>query len=209
VVQKWIIPEGLRIFLNALAISARFPMEEKKMRPFKRDFRAVVLLVCTIGGVAVDGWGQATKFAGTYKYAGGAQEDEARKAAIDHAVESMSSFTRSIARNRIAATTQILGSYTFSFEPGKIIVRPTERPVMISGDKGEPADYVYNGKKSTLTQVLAGNRLTQIFVSSDGKRENEFTLSQEGQVLTVKVTVTSSRLSVPVVYSLSYKKADR
>ena len=79
---------------------------------------------------------------------------------------------------------------------------------MISGDKGEPADYVYNAKTSKLTQVFAGDRITQVFVSDDGRRENEFTLSQDGQVLRVNVTLTSARLSNPVVYSLSYKRAD-
>ncbi len=151
---------------------------------------------------------QRARFTGTYRFAGGAQEDEARKAAIDHAVESMSSFTRSVARNRITETTQIPGFYKFSFDPGKIKVLPESRPEMVSGDKGEPADYVYNGKKSTLTQSLAGDRITQVFVSDDGKRENEFTLAKDGQTLTLKVTVTNSRLSNPVVYSLSYKRAD-
>ena len=149
---------------------------------------------------------QRARFAGTYRYAGGAREDEARKAAIDKAVESMSVFTRSTARNRITATTQIPGFYAFSFEPGKIKVLPEARPEMISGDRGETADYVYNGKTSKLTQVIAGDRITQVFVSDDGKRENEFTFSQDGKALMLKVTVTSGRLSTPVVYSLSYKK---
>jgi hypothetical protein len=151
---------------------------------------------------------QRSRFAGTYQYAGGTLEDEARKAAINHAVESMSFVIRSTAKSRITATTQILGSYSFSFEPEKIIVRPQGRPDMISGDKGELADYVYNGKTSKLTQVLAGDRITQVFVSDDGRRENEFTLSQDGKVLRLKVTVTSSRLSNPIVYGLSYKKTD-
>jgi hypothetical protein len=171
------------------------------------------LFLCVVVGLTVSGWGQATsgdaraRFAGTYKYAGGTQEDDARKAAIEKGVQSMSSFTRSTARNRITATTQILGSYVFSFEPGKIKILPEGRPVMLSGDKGEPVDYVFNGKKSKLTQVIAGDRLTQVFVSDDGKRQNEFTLSQDGQSLTLKVTLTISRLSSPIVYSLTYKKA--
>jgi hypothetical protein len=178
-----------------------------------RYFVAGLLVHCMVAGLSVSGRAQAVadqriRFAGTYKYAGGAQEDEARKAAIDHAVQSMSAFTRSIARNRLNATTQIPGFYVFSFEPGKIKVLPEARPEMISGDKGEPADYVYNGKTSKLTQVLAGDRITQVFVSDDGKRENEFTFSQDGKTLTLKVTVSSARLSSPVVYSLSYKRAD-
>ena len=172
------------------------------------------LLLCALVGLTAGGWGQASsddaraRFAGTYRYAGGTQEDDARKAVIEQGVQSMSSFTRSTARSRIMATTQILASYVFSFEPGKIKVLPEGRPVMLSGDKGEPADYVYNGKKSTLTQVIAGDRLTQVFVSADGKRQNEFTLSQDGQSLTLKVTLTISRLSSPIVYSLSYKRAN-
>ena len=148
------------------------------------------------------------RFTGTYRYAGSAQEEEARRAAIDHAVEGLSFVTRSTARSRISATTQILGTYSFSFEPGKIIVRPQSRPEMISGDKGEPADYVYNGKRSRFTQSIVGDRISQAFVSDDGRRENEFTLSKDGQVLTLKVTLSSARLSNPVVYALSYKKAD-
>jgi hypothetical protein len=56
--------------------------------------------------------------------------------------------------------------------------------------------------------VLAGDHLTQVFVSDDGRRENEFTVSQDGKTVTLKVTLTSGRLSSPVAYSLSYKKAD-
>ena len=191
----------------------------------RRDFAGVALLTCSITGFVLDGRAQTpandaaktssaasgdqrARFTGTYRYAGGSQEDDTRKAAIDHAVESMSVFIRSTARNRILATTQIPGWYVFSFEPGKIRVLPEARPEMISGDKGEPVDYVYKGKTSKLTQVLAGDRITQVFVSDDGRRENEFTFSQDGKALTLKVTVSSARLSTPVVYSLSFKKAN-
>jgi hypothetical protein len=184
-----------------------------------------ISLLCAAARFAVDGRAQTTannpakasspavsadpraRFTGTYRYAGSAQEEAARRAAIDHAVEGLSFVTRSTARSRISATTQIPAFYVFSFDTGKIKVLPESRPEMISGDKGEPADYVYKGKTSKLTQVLAGDRITQVFVSDDGRRENEFTFTQDGKALTLKVTVTSARLSTPVVYSLSYKKA--
>jgi hypothetical protein len=190
---------------------------------FWRDLRIIALFLCAMTTFAITGRAQATaddsaksaviadqraRFTGTYRYAGSAQEEETRSKAIDHAVEGMSFVIRSTAKSRITATTQILGSYSFSFEPGKIIVRPQSRPEMISGDKGEPAEYVYNDKRSTLTQVLAGDRITQVFVSDDGRRENEFTLSQDGKTVMLKVTLTSPRLSNPVTYALSYKKAD-
>jgi hypothetical protein len=78
---------------------------------------------------------------------------------------------------------------------------------MISPDNGDPADYAFNGKHSTLTQQLAGRQITQIFVSEDGRRENRFTLSEDGKNLSLKVTLTSDKLTRPVVYVLSYKRA--
>lgn len=193
----------------------------------RRDFAVIAMLTCSMTGNAFDGKqqpsasdsarfsspsiaasDQRTRFAGTYRYAGDSQEEEARKAAIDHAVEGLSFVIRSAARGRITATTQILQTYSFSFEPGKIVVRPQSRPEMISGDKGEPADYIYKGKTSRFTQLMVGDRITQVFTSDDGKRENEFTLSKDGNLLRLKVTLTSPRLSNPVVYALSYKKTD-
>lgn len=178
----------------------------------RRPIIAFALFLCTVAAFVSVANGQTSdqraKFTGTFRYAGNAQQEDARRAAIDRAVAGMSAFTRSTARNRISATTQIISSYSFSFDPGKIVVRAQSRPDMISGDKGEPADYTYNGKTSQLTQRLVEDRISQTFVSDDGRRENEYTLSPDGQSLLLKVTVISSRLSTPVTYSLSYKKAD-
>jgi hypothetical protein len=146
------------------------------------------------------------RFSGTYRYAGSAQEQEARRSAIDRSVAGMSFVIRSTARSRITATTQILDSYSFSFEPQKIVVRPTSRPEMITADDGAPVDYVYKGNTSKLTQQFIGDRISQVFVSEDGRRENEFTLSGDGKTLNLKVTLSSARLSTPVVYMLTYAK---
>ena len=191
----------------------RTPLErmEKTMQRW-RPMIALALFLGAAAGFVHVAHGQTSeqrsKFTGTFRYAGNAQQEDARRAAIDHAVADMSAFTRSTARSRISATTQIISSYSFSFDPGKIQVRAQSRPDMISGDKGEPADYTYNGKTSQLTQRLVDDRISQTFVSDDGRRENEYTLSPDGQSLLLKVTVISSRLSTPVIYSLSYKKAD-
>ncbi|MDQ2834831.1 MAG: hypothetical protein M3Y50_14060 [Acidobacteriota bacterium] len=150
---------------------------------------------------------ERARFAGSYRYAGSAEEEEGRRAAIDRAVKSTFFAIRSAARSRISATTQILPSYSFSFEAGKIRVQASSRPEMVSPENGEPADYAFKGMRSKFTQRFAGGRLTQVFVSESGTRENEFTLSEDGKVLTLKVTLTSPRLPKGVVYSLSYKKS--
>ena len=151
---------------------------------------------------------QRTDLAGIYHSAVSPAEEAARNAAIEKAIGGMSVFIRSTARSRISATTRILATYAISFEQGKIVVRAEGRPEMISGDQGEPVDYNYNGKRSKLSQKLVSGRIVQTFASDEGSRQNEFTLSQDGQLLTLKVTLTSPRLSAPVVYSLSYKKVD-
>jgi hypothetical protein len=182
-------------------------MKEIVMRIWRR-FVTGLMVLCVFTGLGTSGEAQTARFSGTYKYAGTPEQEQARAASIEAAISGMSSFAKGTARSRITASTQILPSYSFSFEPGRIKVLPQGRPQAVSGDKGEPAEYVYNGKKSTLTQVIAGNKITQLFDSGDGKRQNEFTFSPDGQQMTLKVTLTTPRLTSPVVYSLSYKKVD-
>jgi hypothetical protein len=49
-----------------------------------------------------------------------------------------------------------------------------------------------------------GGRLRQSFVAEDGRRDNHFTVSEDGRRLTLEVTVTSPRLSAPLRYRLNY-----
>jgi hypothetical protein len=78
---------------------------------------------------------------------------------------------------------------------------------MITADNGVPVDYVYKNSHSKLVQQFVGDRISQVFTSDDGKRENEFTLSPDGKTLNVKVTLSGARLPTPVVYTLTYAKA--
>ena len=167
---------------------------------------AITLLITSCAAVA-SAQDIRARFSGTYHYAGSDQEQEARRSAIERAVAGMSFVIRSTARSRITATTQILDSYAFSFEPQKIVVRPSSRPEMITADDGVPVDYVYKGKTSKLAQQFVGDRISQVFVSDDGKRENEFTLSPDGKTLNVKVTLSGTRLPTTIVYTLTYAKA--
>ena len=194
---------ALFVFTNAFAIGERGATEGKtEIQIPERSTAEAISAVAS---------GDRDRFVGTYRYGGSAQEEEARRSAIDRAAESAFFAIRSTVRSRISAVTQIPDSYSFSFEPGspgKIHVKASSRPEMISSDNGEPADYVYNGTQNKLTQQFAGDRISQVFVSESGRRENEFTFSQDGQVLTLKVTLSSPRISKPVVYVLTYKRAN-
>jgi len=66
----------------------------------------------------------------------------------------------------------------------------------------------HNGDKSKLTQKFVGtSHLYQVYTGDDWARTNDFVLSPDGQILTIKVAITSSKLSTPLTFVLTYKKA--
>jgi hypothetical protein len=148
-----------------------------------------------------------TRFAGTFRFVGDSREEAARRAAIDRAIDSLFFAIRPIARSRLTSGTKVSASYSFSFEPGKIRVRVPSIPDAVSADSGAWGEFVHDGEKSKLSQRFVGGKLAQVFNADEGSRTNEFTLSPDGTSLTLKVIISSPKLSTPVVYLLSYKKA--
>jgi hypothetical protein len=146
------------------------------------------------------------RFTATFRYAGDAREEAARRAAIDKAVDSLFFAIRGIARSRLSNGTKIDPSVSFAFPPGKILVRLPGSTDAISPDNGAAVDYVDDGEKSKLSQRLTAGRLAQLYAADDGRRVNEWSLSADGTTLQLRVTVSSPKLSAPVIYTLTYKK---
>jgi hypothetical protein len=149
---------------------------------------------------------ERTRFAGTFRYAGDAREEAARAKAIDRAIETLFFAIRGIARSRLSNGTKIDPSVTFAFDAGKIRSRIPSSPEVVSPENGTPVSYVADGERSTVTQRLVGSKLTQTFIADEGQRSNEWTLSADGTTLLLKVTVSSPKLSTPLVYVLTYRK---
>ena len=58
-------------------------------------------------------------------------------------------------------------------------------------------------------QRFDGQRLVQVFRADEGgTRTNELTLSPDGALLVMKATLSSPKLSIPVVYTLTYRRAE-
>jgi hypothetical protein len=147
------------------------------------------------------------RFTATFRYAGDEREAAARKAAIDRGVSTFFFAIRGIARSRLSDGTKIDPSVSFSFDPGKIRVRIPNSTDAVSPDNGTPVDHGTGGDKSKLSQKLTAGKLTQVFVASEGGRTNEWSLTPDGNTLLLRVTVSSPKLSNPVIYALTYKKA--
>jgi hypothetical protein len=147
------------------------------------------------------------RFAGTFRFGGATAEEAARRAAIDRTVGSLFFAIRGIARSRLSSGTRIDPWVSFAFGDGKIRMRVPSSTEASSSEQGSVTEYVNNGERSRLSQRLASGKLTQLFVADEGRRMNEWTLTPDGSTLVLKVTVSSSKLSTPLVYVLTYKRS--
>ncbi len=149
------------------------------------------------------------RFAGLYGYVGDAREQRLRVEAIDRSVASLFFAVRGMARSKIEDRTRIMPTCRFEFGGGQIRSTVPGYAVAVSPETGAPAPYRIDHDAIVLSQRFEGARIVQVFTADEGgTRRNEFTLSADGKVLFVKVTLSSPRLSVPVVYTLTYRRVE-
>ena len=160
----------------------------------------------TLGASAPD---LRTRYAGSYRYAGSAAEQKARADAIDRSVGTFFFAVRGIARAKVADRTRIMPTCKFDFSGGNIRSTVPGHAVAVSPETGAPAAYRVDDDAVVLSQRFDGQRLVQMFRADEGgTRTNEFMLSPDGALLTMKATLSSPKLSVPVVYTLTYRRAE-
>ena len=148
-----------------------------------------------------------SRFAGLYRYAGDAREQQLRLDAIDRSVASLFFAVRGVARSKIEDRTRIMPTCKFEFGDGQIRSTVPGHAVAVSPETGAPAPYRVEDDPIVLTQRFEGDRLVQVFRADEGgTRRNEFSVSADGALLFVKATLSSPRLSVPVVYTLTYRR---
>ncbi len=149
------------------------------------------------------------RYAGSYRFAGDAAEQRARADAIDRSVAAFFFVFRGIARAKVADRTAIVATCKFEFSGGTIRSTVPGYPVAVSPETGAPVPYRMGDETLVLSQRFEGEHLVQAFRADDGgSRTNEFTLSPDGAKLTMKATVSSPKLSIPVVYTLTYQRVD-
>jgi hypothetical protein len=150
------------------------------------------------------------RFAGSYRYAGTEAEQRARAQAIEHSLEALFFAVRGIARAKVVERTRIMPTCRFEFIEGSIRSTVPGHAVAISPETGAPAPYRVGDDAIVLSQRFEGQRLVQVFRADEGgTRTNEFTLSADGALLVMKATLSSPRLPIPVVYTLTYRRTER
>ncbi len=149
------------------------------------------------------------RYSGFYRYAGDAREREARVAAIGQSVASFFFAVRGMAHSKLDDRTRIMPTCRFEFSDGKIRSTVPGHPIAISPETGAAAPYRVDDDAILLSQRFEGTHLVQVFKADEGgMRRNEFTLSPDGTVLSMKATLSSPKLSTPVIYTLTYRRVE-
>jgi hypothetical protein len=147
------------------------------------------------------------RYAGSYRYAGTEAEQRARALAIDRSVEGFFFAVRGIARAKVADRTRIMPTCKLEFSGGNIRSTVPGHALAVSPESGAPAPYRVDDDAIVLSQRFEGQHLVQVFRADEGgTRTNEFTLSPDGAILVMKATLSSPKLPVPVVYTLTYRR---
>jgi hypothetical protein len=134
-------------------------------------------------------------------------ESDNINAVIEGAVGKQNFLTRDIARERLKKLNPAYRQIAISSPPNEISVTADNQPPLRTPAKGAPVAWVGpDGGKVNASMQLAGRRLAQTFTSADGRRVNDYTLSPDGQTLTMQVTETSPRLSQTITYKQVYRR---
>ena len=156
-------------------------------------------------GVSTTAVAQKSALDGTYTLDEADSDNIAE--AIEDAVRKSNFLTRYIARGRLKKLNPTYRKLLIASSLTEISVSVDDHPPLRAPAKGTTVAWVGpDGAKVNVSMQLVGGRLVQTFNSADGHRVNDYTLSRDGRVLTMRVTETSPRLSQAVTYKQVYRR---
>ena len=136
-----------------------------------------------------------------------AHSDDVNRA-IETAVARMSFVTRPIARGRLRRTNAPDQRITINFTPAEVTTTIDQRRPITSPANGHTVKWTReDGEVLDLSTAWENGNLVQTFRAEDGTRQNSYSISGDGRVLTMNVTITSPRLPQPLRYKLVYNRA--
>ena len=172
---------------------------------------ALALLALPAAGAQAQ---QSSQIRGTWTL--NRQQSDDINAKINTAVARMNVVVRQIARPRLRNTNVAYPQLVISYDQQNIRVDMQGRPSVSSPANGQPVLWQretgrtcpqIRGDCVQVTTEWENGRLEQTFRAEDGQRVNLYTVSADGNTLTMNVTVTSPRLPNPLTYRLVYTRA--
>lgn len=135
------------------------------------------------------------RFAGEWRFAGGSSERATVPAAVERSVDGMFFISRGIAYDRLIQVCEVCASYTLRFQSGEVEVQSPCQVADKSPEDGREVDHLTKaGDASKLSQHFVQGMLVQEFRGQEGARRVVWTVSADGQSLSVQYTITSKHL---------------
>ncbi len=174
------------------------------MRWFSQPSVLLLALLATVGVAHAQGISPSMQ--GTFTLDPSASEDVNQ--AIDRAVGRMNVMKKPIARSRLKKTNQPYQQLMIAQTRSEVTITADNRKPVVTPLGGTPIKWMReDGEIFDVSTRWEDDKLEQTFKAEDGQRVNTFTLSPDGNVLTMDVRVTSPRLSRPLFYTLVFRKA--
>ncbi len=173
------------------------------MRWFSQTSVLLLALLAVAGAAHAQGGGPSMQ--GNFTLDTAASDDVNQ--AIDRAVGRMNAMKKPIARSRLKKTNQPYQQVMIAQTSSEVTITADNRTPVVTPLSGTSIKWMReDGEVFDVSTQWKDDELEQTFKAKDGQRVNTFTLSPDGNVLTMDVTVTSPRLSRPLFYKLVFRK---
>jgi len=165
------------------------------------------LAVCVAAAVADTAFAiEQTNLSGTFRFVAEQSDDLDR--AINEAISTMSWVVRPFARRRLQHITAPYPRLDISAAADAVLMVADRRAPVRTPVDGTPVPWKReDGEMFNVSGVWRGRVFEQTFVSGTGRRVNRYTVSGDGQTLTIKVIVTGGGLPGAMRYHLVYRRA--
>ena len=144
------------------------------------------------------------RYAGTYRVVP-AECDEIRPV-VERTVSKMNFLIRGIARSRLMKTQIVFPAITVSSTDSEFRITHVNGTDIAHTDLSTGVKAKAPDGSDITVRLSPGPPLIQSYESTDGKRENTYTLSADGRKLILHVNITSPRLPEAIQYRLVYAR---
>ncbi|MCB9706999.1 MAG: hypothetical protein H6711_34480 [Myxococcales bacterium] len=142
---------------------------------------------------------------GSYRFSGSGDQTQAIDAAIEAAIKNFDGPIREMARKRLKDANKIPSAVGLEIADDRTRVSLDQRTIRTRS--GKTALYTdRSGTTSRVSHELSGDRLIERLSTAEGKRQNDYRLSDDGRTLTMTVTIRSPHLASEVRYKLTFAR---
>ena len=135
------------------------------------------------------------------------QSDDINRA-IEAAIAPMNFIKRPFARDRLRKICMPYPRLEIESLPDALLIVADPRAPIRMPLNGTPISWHReDGEPFNVSGVWKGPAFEQTFVSGTGRRVNRYTVSPDGQRLTIHVVITGGGLEGPVTYNLVYRRS--